>query len=200
MIRNTNETTTIADITVAMILGRPVTIDYENSDGVRRVRKVEPFEVIPPEQAVTKRPFFRAMDRLSGTYRSFRFDRLYAYRVSNARGRYKVPRPAPRIVPDLVESEIPTAAANGETSPEVLPSELDTGWGDWLESQYDPDAAPVGVPTAVPARSVDRVTGYDPAADEWAAWLEATYDPDAPVPYLPTPYLVPVDRLEDKEL
>lgn len=155
MIRNTNETTTIADITVAMILGRPVTIDYENSDGVRRVRKVEPFEVIPPEQAVTKRPFFRAMDRLSGTYRSFRFDRLYAYRVSNARGRYRVPRP---------------------------------------------DAAPVGVPTAVPARSVDRVTGYDPAADEWAAWLEATYDPDAPIPYLPTPYLVPVDRLEDKEL
>src|SRR5213080_3719868 len=118
MIRNTNESVTIADIRVAMVLGRPVTIDYERTDGTRTVRVVEPFEVIDREDAV-KRPFFRAMDRLSHDYRTFRFDRLYAYRVSNTRGRFAVPRPAPRLAPAPVE-----------TSPDVSPADLDAEWGD----------------------------------------------------------------------
>jgi predicted DNA-binding transcriptional regulator YafY len=168
MIRNTNETITIADITVAMILGRPVTIDYEKADGSRTIRVVEPFEIVDREHAV-KRPFFRAMDRLSHDYRTFRFDRLYAYRVSNAQGRYRVPRPAPRLVPNLVESDAPTAAANPtETSFEVSP--------------VDPSHTPAGfAPDGLGAPD----DGYD---DEWGVWLESQYDPDAPVPYLPTPY------------
>jgi len=134
MIRNTNESTTIADISVAMLLGRPVTIDYERADGTRTVRVVEPFEVINREQAV-KRPFFRAMDRLSHDYRTFRFDRLYAYRVSNTRGRFSVPRPAPRAAGISVE---------------ISPVDLDAEWGNWLESQYDPDAPIPYLPTPYP--------------------------------------------------
>jgi len=134
MIRNTNEAITIADVKLAMLLGRPVTIDYENADGVRSVRKVEPFEVVDREHAA-KRPFFRAMDRLSHDYRTFRFDRLYAYRVSNTRGRFSVPRPASRLV---------------EIQTEISPVDLDTAWGDWLESQYDPDAPIPYLPTPYP--------------------------------------------------
>lgn len=134
MIRNTDESITMADIRVAMILGRPVTIDYERADGTRTVRVVEPFEIVDREHVThaAKRPFFRAMDRLSHDYRSFRFDRLYAYRVANARSRYRVPRPAPRLV---------------ETSPEVSPVDLDAEWGAWLETQYDPDAPVPYLPT-----------------------------------------------------
>lgn len=168
MIRNTNETTTEADVTVAMILGRPVTIDYERADGSRTVRVVEPF-VVQGRDTGVKHPYFRAMDRQTREYRTFRFDRLYAYRVANASGRYRVPRPdaAPVIVPVV------------------------TSWDD----DVDPGLTPAGyAPDGLGAQQDD---GMD---DEWAAWLEATYDPDAPVPYLPTPYLVPADRLEDKEL
>lgn len=138
MIRNTNEATTVADLRVAMILGRPVTIDYERADGTRTVRVVEIFEVVDREQAA-KRPIFRAMDRLSHDYRTFRFDRIAAYRVSNARGRYRVARPAPRVV-----------TAPAETSPEVSPTDLDDGWGAWLESQYDPDEPIPFLPTPYP--------------------------------------------------
>jgi predicted DNA-binding transcriptional regulator YafY len=137
MIRNTNESVTIADIKIALFLGRPVTIDYENADGVRSVRVVEPFEVVDREQA-DKRPFFRAMDRLSRDYRTFRFDRLFAYRVSNARGRFSVPRPAPRLVP------------GPEIQDEISPADLDAEWGDWLESQYDPDAPIPYLPAPYP--------------------------------------------------
>jgi predicted DNA-binding transcriptional regulator YafY len=143
MIRNTNETITVADIRVAMILGRPVTIDYEKADGTRTVRVVEPFEIVPREHVTnaTKRPFFRAMDRQSRDFRSFRFDRVYAYRVANARGRYRVPRPAPKVTwwdetPD--PSHTPAGVApDGLGAPDT--DALDTAWAEWLESQYDPD-------------------------------------------------------------
>lgn len=138
MIRNVNETITIADIRVAMILGRPVTIDYERADGTRTVRVVEPFEIVDREQAV-KRPFFRAMDRQSHDYRSFRFDRLYAYRVANARSRYKIARPAPRLVQPVTE-----------ILHEISSADLDAEWGDWLESRYDPDAPIPYLPTPYP--------------------------------------------------
>lgn len=143
MIRNTNETTTIADFHVAVILGRPVTIDYENADGIRRVRKVEPFEIVDREHAA-KRPFFRAMDRLTGTYRTFRFDRLFAYRVSNARGKYRVPRPAPRRTEEITvftetSPEISQAGPTGFNPGKVV-DDLDAEWADWMELTYDPDA------------------------------------------------------------
>lgn len=167
MIRNTDLTTTVADVTVAMILGRPVTIDYEDASGARSVRKVEPFVVQGPDTGV-KHPYFRAMDRRSRDYRTFRFDRLFAYRVGNATSRYRVPRPVARVA-------VPTV----------------TSWDDYV----DPGLTPAGyAPDGLGAPTADALD------DEWAAWLEATYDPDAPVPYLPTPYLVPADRLEDKEL
>jgi predicted DNA-binding transcriptional regulator YafY len=141
MIRNTNEATTVADLRVAVILGRPVTIDYERADGTRTIRVVEPFEVVDHDQAV-KHPFFRAMDRLTGDYRSFRFDRLYAYRVANARGRYKVPRPAPRRIEELTTVTETYSAENA--------SDENDGWGAWLESQYDPDAPIPYLPTPYP--------------------------------------------------
>ncbi len=125
MIRNTSESQTIADIRMAMILRRPVTVDYEKADGTRIVRVVEPFEVIDREN-FTKRPFFRAMDRLSHDYRSFRFDRVYAYRVANARGRFSVARPVSQSV---------------EISDEISPMiDWDAEWADFNELQYDPDA------------------------------------------------------------
>jgi predicted DNA-binding transcriptional regulator YafY len=142
MIRNTDETTTVVDLRVAMILGRPVTIDYERADGTRTVRVVEIFEVVDRDQAA-KRPFFRAMDRLSHDYRSFRLDRLAAYRVSNSRGRYRVARPAARRTPELT-------VVTDEHSMEFSPTDLDDGWGAWLESQYDPDAPIPYLPTPYP--------------------------------------------------
>jgi predicted DNA-binding transcriptional regulator YafY len=146
MIRNTDETTTAADLRVAMILGRPVTIDYERADGTRTVRVVEIFEIVDRDHAA-KRPFFRAMDRLSRDFRSFRFDRLYAYRVSNARGRYKVARPARERSMEFsvfTESDTPTAAANG---PVV---DWDAEWADFNELQYDPDAPVPFLPADYP--------------------------------------------------
>lgn len=138
MIRNTDQETTLADLYMAVLLHRPVTIDYERADGTRTVRKVEPFEIVPD----AKHPFFRAMDRLSGDYRSFRFDRLYAYRVANAAGRYRVPRPVSRT-----DREELTVFAE-TISPEVVPPvDLDSEWGAWLESQYDPDAPVPYLPT-----------------------------------------------------
>ena len=142
MIRNTNEVTTIADLRTAMTLHRPVTIDYESAQGIRSVRKVEIFEIVDRE-AAEKRPFFRAMDRQSGDYRSFRFDRVAAYRVANARGRYRVPRPGSE---DSMEfSSAPTTAATPEITTEVV--DLDAEWGAWLENQYDPDAPIPFLPT-----------------------------------------------------
>jgi len=126
MIRNTDEVRTIGDLKIAIMLHRPVVIDYESADGVRSVRTVEPFEM----NEFAKNPFFRAMDRRSGDYRSFRLDRLAAYRVSTSRGRNKVPRPAPRL----------SVVISQENPPEVSPEELGIAWGDWLESQFDPDA------------------------------------------------------------
>lgn len=145
MIRNHDERITIGDIRLAMTLHRPVTIDYTKGDGTRVIRVVEPFEIVDRDDA-EKRPFFRAMDRQSHDFRTFRFDRVHAYRVAGARGRFRVPRPEP--VPEV----------SPETSPAV---DLDAEWADWLECQYDPDA---------------------------------------PIPYLPTLYAVPVDRLEDREV
>lgn len=144
MIRNTDQETTLADLYVAVLLHRPVTIDYENAAGERSVRKVEPFEIVPD----AKHPFFRAMDRLSGDYRSFRFDRLAAYRVSNAAGRYRIPRPVSRFDSEdrAALEEIERQAET--TSPEIVPpADLDTEWGAWLESQYDPDAPVPYLPT-----------------------------------------------------
>lgn len=143
MIRNTSETQTIADISVAMILGRPVTIDYENADGVRSVRVVEPFEIVNREDAV-KRPFFRAMDRLSHDYRTFRFDRLYAYRVSNARGRYKVARP---VREHSMEFSVFTETVPPQSDPMI---DWDAEWADFNELQYDPDAPVPFLPTDYP--------------------------------------------------
>jgi predicted DNA-binding transcriptional regulator YafY len=143
MIRNTNESVTIADITVAMILGRPVTIDYERADGTRTVRVVEPFEVINREDAI-KRPFFRAMDRLSHDYRTFRFDRLYAYRVSNTRGRYRVARPAAR------RTEEQTVFAEIKVPADAPMIDWDAEWADFNELQYDPDAPVPYLPTDYP--------------------------------------------------
>lgn len=130
MIRNTNEVVTLHDLQVAVLLRRPVTIDYENASGVRSVRTVEPFEIVTD----TKHTFFRAMDRHSGTYRSFRFDRLAAYRVASGRARFRIPHPVPR----------PVEPASEPTAPAV---DLDAEWGAWLESQYDPDAPIPYLPT-----------------------------------------------------
>lgn len=142
MIRNTNETTTVADVTVAMILGRPVTIDYESADGVRTVRTVEPFVVQGPDTGV-KHPYFRAMDRWSRDYRTFRFDRLYAYRVANASGRYRVPRPDEKpVFPEITEYVDPSHTPAG-IAPDSLAAPtadaLDEGWAAYLEEMYDPD-------------------------------------------------------------
>jgi predicted DNA-binding transcriptional regulator YafY len=144
MIRNTSESQTVADLRMAVNLGRPVTIDYERADGTRTVRVVEPFEVVGPEDAV-KRPFFRAMDRLSHDFRSFRFDRLYAYRVSNRRGRNRVERPARKT-----SREVSVPVASGSVTP-IAPSGLDDGWADWLELTYDPDAPVPFLPTDLEA-------------------------------------------------
>lgn len=141
MIRNTNETTTVADVTVAMILRRPVTIDYERADGSRTVRVVEPFVVQGPDSGV-KHPYFRAMDRLTLDYRTFRFDRLYAYRVANASGRFRIPRPDPvPVFPEITGWIDPTDTPAG-FAPDGLgaPDDgYDDEWAAWLESQYDPD-------------------------------------------------------------
>lgn len=135
MIRNTSEVQTSRDLEIAILLHRPVTIDYESAAGERSVRTVEPFEIV----LNAKHPFFRAMDRRSGDYRSFRFDRLAAYRMSNARGRNRVPRPVSRLDSETVSET---------TSPEVVsPADLDAEWGAWLESQYDPDAPIPYLPT-----------------------------------------------------
>jgi hypothetical protein len=149
MIRNTNATTTEADVTVAMILGRPVTIDYEKADGSRTVRVVEPFVVQGADTGV-KHPYFRAMDRRTREYRTFRFDRLYAYRVANASGRFRVPRPdaSPVVVPSVTEWDDPAgsfSAPDGLGEPTA--DALDEEWGAWLESQYDPDAPVPYLPT-----------------------------------------------------
>jgi len=154
MIRNTNATTTEADVTVAMILGRPVTIDYEKADGSRTVRVVEPFVVQGADTGV-KHPYFRAMDRRTREYRTFRFDRLYAYRVANASGRFRVPRPdaSPVVVPSVTEwpewfdpTETPAGIApDGLGAPTA--DAMDDEWAAWLESQYDPDAPVPYLPT-----------------------------------------------------
>lgn len=133
MIRNTDEVQTISDLKVAIMLHRPVVIDYESASGERSVRTVEPFEM----NDLAKRPFFRAMDRRSGDYRSFRLDRLSAYRVASRRGRNRVPRPEPRL----------STVISQENPPDVSPEELSTAWGDWLKSLYNPDAPIPYLPT-----------------------------------------------------
>lgn len=145
MIRNTNATTTEADVTVAMILGRPVTIDYEKADGSRTVRVVEPFVVQGADSGV-KHPYFRAMDRRTREYRTFRFDRLYAYRVANASGRFRVPRPnaEPVVVPSVTEwDDVDPTLTPAGYAPDGLGAPtadaLDDEWAAHLEAMYDPD-------------------------------------------------------------
>jgi len=88
MIRNTDEERTFNDLRIAVDLKRPVTVDYVKADGTRTVRVIEPYEI----GSAKGRTVIRAMDRQSRDYRSWRLDRIYAYRVSPARGRFAVPR------------------------------------------------------------------------------------------------------------
>ena len=180
MIRNVDETITMADIRLAVILGRPVTIDYERADGTRTVRVVEPFEVVDREHVTnaSKRPFFRAMDRQTRDYRSFRFDRVYSYRVANASGRNRVPRPAPRVV-DRGLNLFTDTPAHPEVSAETSTRALPEGW-----------RVVTGPVPHVPEGDRPDEARFTPD-DDWADWLESQYDPDAPVPYFPTPYTLP---------
>jgi predicted DNA-binding transcriptional regulator YafY len=132
MIRNTDEVRTLNDLRIAIDLRRPVTIDYVKADGTRTVRVIEPYEIAGPDD----RKIVRAMDRQSRDVRAWRIDRLYAYRVAPARGRFAVPRPMGRTV--LPEPSKPVTAARFD--PGTVVDDLDAEWADWQELTYDPDA------------------------------------------------------------
>lgn len=129
MIRNNDVTRTLADLRMAVDLRRPVTIDYESADGARTVRVIEPFEVV----AETRKghPLVRAMDRRSGETRSFRIDRLAAYRVAPHRGTFRIPRPL---------TAVPAPVKRQDAATWTPATDWDDEWAAFNELQYDPDA------------------------------------------------------------
>lgn len=129
MIRNNDVTRTLADLRMAVDLKRPVTIDYESADGARTVRVIEPFELVT--ETSKGHPLVRAMDRRSGEIRSFRIDRLAAYRVAPHRGSFRLARPVAAV-------PAPVKAPDAATWTPV--TDWDAEWADFNELQYDPDA------------------------------------------------------------
>jgi predicted DNA-binding transcriptional regulator YafY len=130
MMRNTDDARTLADFKIAIDLRRPVTIDYVKADGSRTVRVIEPYEPV----VIKGRTLIRAMDRQSRKIRSWRLDRVYAYRVAPHRGKFKVPRPP---VPEASAVVLALKPADEARWPAALPDvDLDAEWGDWLEKTF----------------------------------------------------------------